>query len=132
MTGTWRIVALGALVLLLLATAYNGIIEGFNALHAVATVGHRIATATQLAYGVLAVAALSALTLKHPMTFRLLLAWSAMVVTTAALAPVVYGGTSVVVGTIAGLGVAAIVGTAIMAWRRSTRPVPNRERPNER
>ncbi len=47
-SGVWRALALGLLVILLLASAYNGLVEGLNAIHYADTPGMQVATVTRL------------------------------------------------------------------------------------
>jgi len=121
MTKSWQRILTTVILLLLLATAYNGIVEGLNATHFASTTGQRIATLTQLGYGVLALAAMVAMGLKHAMTTAVLVLWGGAIVVTALLAPVVYGGTSIGVAIGAGLASTIVVGLVILGWQRSRR-----------
>jgi hypothetical protein len=122
MTRVWQKASTAAILLLLLATAYNGTVEGLNATRYASSIGQRIASVTQLAYGALAIAAILGIALRHPMTITVLVAWGGAVVSTAALAPVVYAGASASVGLGAGLAAAVVAAGAIEAWRRGRRP----------
>ena len=126
MTANWQRATQAVVVLLLLATAYNGIFEGLNAARHASTLGQRVATVTQLAYGVLAIAAIVAVAIRHRITLALLVGWAAALVATAALAPIVYGGASVVVAAVAVILVALVTGSVIVAWRRANPPTNTR------
>lgn len=114
-------VCLALLVLLLLLTAFNGLVEGISATHYADTRGMRLATATQLLYGGLALAALGALAFRRRWVFGLLVAWGISVTVTATLAPVVYGGTPVRDGVLAGSITGAVVALILWCWRRLAR-----------
>ncbi|HEV8600168.1 MAG TPA: hypothetical protein VGQ69_12460 [Gemmatimonadales bacterium] len=115
-----RVIALGVLVILLLVTGYNGLVEGVIATHHAGTAGMRVATVTQLLYGVCAVVALLALAAKQRWVLWPVAGWALAVIATAGLAPVVYGGTPVRTGLVAGAGAALVLGLVLWAWRRSS------------
>jgi hypothetical protein len=73
-------------------TAYNGLVEGINATRFPDTPGMKVATATQLLYGVAAVAALLSMRLRPRLVLPILVAWGLAVTATGVLAPVVYAG----------------------------------------
>jgi hypothetical protein len=118
MTKRWQLAASALIALVLLATAYNGVVEGLNATHAASTPGQRVATVTQLVYGVFAALALVGVAMRHPATTVVLVGWAIAVVATAGLAPVVYGGTSVTIGVATSVAAAVIAGGVIASWRR--------------
>jgi hypothetical protein len=117
----WSGIRLTLIVALLLFTAYNGLYEGFNATRYGASVGQRVATGTQLAYGAFAVAALAAMVARRRWAGSLLVLWGIAVVATGALAPVVWGDTPVRVGVLAGLATAGVVGLVLWGWRAHVR-----------
>jgi hypothetical protein len=100
----------------LLLTAYNGLVEGVNATHFADTVGMRVATVTQLLYGVFGAAALLAIVFRPRWVFRLLLGWGVAVVATGLLAPIVYAGQSTSVALGVGVGTLAAVSVVLWAW----------------
>jgi hypothetical protein len=106
------------LVLAGVAGVWGALVEGRGAL----SLGQRIATFTQLSYGVLAV--LTAVTLVRGSSWSrpLTLAWAVAFVVTGGLAPIVWGGTGPVSG-IAGALVASLV-AFIVIWlaRRAVSP----------
>ena len=116
----WRAIALGVLVLLLLVTAYNGLVEGVIATRHAGTPGMRVATVTQLLYGICSVVALLALATKRRWALWPVVGWAAAVIATAGLAPVVYGGAPVRTGVLSGVAAALLLGLVIWAWRRSS------------
>jgi hypothetical protein len=118
MTRTWRILGLSVVVLILLVTTYNGLVEGMLATRFADTPGMRVATGTQLLYGVFGAATLVALMARRSWVVGLLSGWGLAVVLTAALAPVVYGGTSLANGASAGVGAAVVVAILLWVWRR--------------
>jgi len=118
-----RAIALGILVLLLLAAAYNGLYEGINATHYADTPGMRVATVTQLLYGVTGLAALCGLLFRQQWVRWAVLGCFVAATLTALLAPVVYGGESVKIGILSGAIAALILGVVFWAWRRSSRPI---------
>ena len=119
MTKNWQRASQAVVLVLLVATAYNGIFEGLNAARHASTLGQRVATVTQLAYGVLAIPAIVAVAMRHRITIFILVGWAAALVATAALAPIVYGGASVGVAAVAVILVALVTGGVIVAWRRA-------------
>jgi len=119
----WRSIGLGVLVLALLASAYNGLWEGWSELQNDDTPPMRLATATQLLYGLAALLALLALARRatRRWVFPLLLVWAFATTATATLAPIVYGGRPLGTGIAAGAITALLVGPAVWLWRRACR-----------
>ena len=113
-------VLLVILVLLLLSSAYLGIRDGVGLVREAHLVFEILATATELLYGVAAVAALAALGARHRSALVFLVIWAAALTATSGLAPVVWAHTSVA----SGVGSAALVGVIVAAllwgWRRSS------------
>ena len=101
-------VALG--VAFLLFIGYTGITGGLQQVSEAATLGQRIQTGTQFVFGALAVAVLATLVARRRWARPALLAWGAMLSSSAALATVAWGGTGVLPA------VAAFVATALIAW----------------
>jgi hypothetical protein len=121
--GAWGAIALSVLVVLLLASAYNGLVEGLSATRYADTPGMRAATITQLLYGGCAVVALLALATRRRWALWPLLGWAATASATAGLAPVVYGNTPVRTGVLSGGAAALLAGFLIWAWHKSSRRV---------
>ena len=65
--------------------------------------GQRVATGTELIYGVLAIVGGLGLLMGRGWTTKLLVAWAVAFTATGALAPVVWGGTKPLVGLVAGV-----------------------------
>ena len=117
----WRGLGLAVLVLLLAASAYNGLVEGINELHNNDTPWMRVATVTQLLYGAAAVAALLALVFRLRGVYPLLVIWALATTATATLAPVVYGNSPWIAGAAAGAVTVVIVGLVLWLWRLAAR-----------
>jgi hypothetical protein len=107
------------LLAFLLLTAYNGLVEGWNATHFADTLGMKIATALQLAYGVLGVVGLFVLWRRPRWSRSALLGWSTTVTGEGALAPVVYAGKGIGFGVGVAAVVAALTVGACYAWAKS-------------
>jgi hypothetical protein len=118
----------GLLVLLLLAAAYFGLTSGFGLLREAHTGAQWLATGTELLYGLTALLALAALASRHKWTLRLLIVWAAAVTATSALAPVVWGGTSWMVGAESGGGAGLLLAVLLWSWHYAGR----RESPDPR
>jgi hypothetical protein len=105
-------------IVALLLTGYKGLVEGVNATHVADTPGMKVATATQLLYGVTAVAAILAMRLWPRLVFPILIAWGLAVTATGALAPVVYAGRPLGWGVSGGALTGAVVSLLLWAWPR--------------
>src|SRR5438067_2435812 len=115
----WRWIGFVILVLLLLLTAYTGLNDGLEGAHNAMGLGQQAVTVTQLAYGVCAILALSAMGARHRIATRFLYGWCVATVVTSTLAPMVYGGASLVVGIVSGITGALIAVLVVWIWRRS-------------
>jgi len=100
-------VALG--VAFLLFIGYTGITGGLQQVSEAATLGQRIQTGTQFIFGALAVAVLGTLVARRRWARPALLAWGAVLSSSAALATVAWGGTGLLPA------VAAFVATVVIA-----------------
>lgn len=80
----------------------------------------RVATATQLLYGIGAVAVVGALRFWRRFVFHLLVIWGGAVVATGLLAPVVYTGRPIAVGLAVGAATTLVVG--VVLWARPNPP----------
>ena len=116
----WFLVT-GFLVLLLLAAAYLGLTGGFGLLREAHTGAQRLATGTELLYGLTALLALAGLASGHRWTLGVLIVWAAAVTATGALAPVVWGGTSTMVGAESGCAVGALLAVILWSWHHVAR-----------
>lgn len=92
----------------------NGIAEWSDAL----TSEQRVATGTELAYGVLGLLAGVGLLLRRPWTRAVLMAWAVAITATSGLAPMVWGGAGLGAGLAAGGGTALIAGGVVWLSRR--------------
>jgi hypothetical protein len=94
--------------------AWLGITEGLNGWQDAASAGQRICAASQILSGVAAIPCLIAL-FSQPAWLRLaFLVWAALLTMTGGTAPVVWGGTPVWQGIVAG-GITALV-AALVCW----------------
>ena len=119
MSRTARAVRYSLVVVALLLTGYNGIVEGLNASNFADTLGMKVATATQLLYGFSAAAAFAAMGLRRQLVLPILAVWSLALTGTAILAPVVYAGRSLGVGAAVGTATALVTGLLLWAWPRA-------------
>ena len=115
----WRKIGFALICLLLLLTAYNGLREGLNMISYATGAGQWAATLTQLIYGVSAVLTLSAMGARHRLATPFLYAWCVATTLVSALAPVVYGGTSIGIGIMSGAAAALVAALVFWIWRRS-------------
>jgi hypothetical protein len=104
------------LVLVLLLAAYFGLTDGFRAVRAADSPLRVFVSATQLLYGLLALAALIALRLRHRAAGALLVGWVAALAVSNGSGPVVWGHEAVAVGIKSGV----ITGTwlGLVVWLR--------------
>lgn len=101
-------------VVLLAAWAWLGIAEGLNGWQDAASPGQRVCAGSQILSGVAAITCLIAL-FAHPAWLRLACAiWAALLTITGGTAPVVWGGTPVWQGILAG-AITALV-AALVCW----------------
>jgi hypothetical protein len=80
----------------------------------------KVATAFQLAYGVLGAVGLFALVPRPRWSHAVLLGWCMAVVAEGVLAPVVYAGQTILYGSLVAAIVAGIAGFAWWSWARAT------------
>jgi hypothetical protein len=106
----------GFLVLLLLASAYLGLTGGFALVREAHSFAQKLATGTELLYGLTALVVLVAMAEQHRRTLLLLIVWAGALTATGALAPVVWGNTSVKVGAESGAGVGLVLVLVLWAW----------------
>ena len=111
----------GFLVLLLLATAYLGLTGGFALVREAHTGAQKLATGTELLYGLTALLTLVAMASRHRWTLPVLIVWAAAMTATSGLAPVVWGNTSVMVGAESGAAVGVILVLILWAWHHARR-----------
>jgi len=123
-----RVAGLVAVAVLLLLTAYTGIVDGLDTLRSAANPLERAAAAGQLAYGGLAVATLLASAIARRWVLPLLLAWGAALTIIGGLAPVVWGEQGPAVGIFAGICTAGIVALVLWACRSHNRSMSGRSR----
>jgi hypothetical protein len=116
-----RLLLSAPLACCLLFTTYNGFVEGSNMTHYWDTPGMKVATAFQLAYGVLGAVGLFVLVRRPRWSSVVLLGWCLAVTAEGLLAPIVYAGQSIAYGVIAAVIVAAIAASAWWAWVRASR-----------
>jgi hypothetical protein len=104
------------LVLLLLIAAYFGLSDGFRAVREAHGPLRVLASATQLLYGLLALAALAAVGFRHRAAGPLLVGWVAALAVTNGLSPFVWGHASVAVGIKSGVITGIWLGLVVWLW----------------
>ncbi len=92
MTRFWRVIRFLSVSSILLLAIWLGVKEGVDGYRGAATASQRIAAGFQIAYGIAAAAALLALLTHRTWLKPALLLWVLTIATTAAAAPVVWGG----------------------------------------
>lgn len=105
------------LVLLLLLTAYTGLTDGLNQIHVATGAGQWAAIAAQLANGIFAILALAAMGARHRIATLFIHGWCVTAILISTLAPIVYGGASVVVGLASGAAAALLAVLVLWIWR---------------
>ena len=110
----WRRARFVGVAAVLLSTVWGGLSDGIQNASGPGSAGQRVATATELLYGVAAIAALWALFAGKRWLGAALAPWIVGTTVTAGLAPVVWGGADWRAGTTS--GIAAGVVTVIVAW----------------
>ena len=106
-------------VVLLVALSALGLDSAVRQLASAATVGQRIATATQFGYAVAGLLGSGAVLLRSSWASAMLWIWAGLITVTGGLAPVVWGGAGTLAGLVAGLVSAGIAGPVIwLATRR--------------
>lgn len=108
------------LVLLLLLTGYVGLRDGLTGTHEALGAGQWATTTTQLLYGVFAILTLTSMGARLRIATRFLYGWCIATTLTSGLAPVVYGGATLIVG--AAGGVAGAIIAIIVLWLWKNRP----------
>lgn len=106
----WAKLRVGLGVAFLLFIGYTGITGGLQQVSESATLGQRVQTATQLAFGLLAVAVVATLTARRRWSRLLLVAWGAVLSISSGLAVIVWGGQGALPAA------AATVATLLIAW----------------
>ncbi len=105
---------LGAIVVVLGATGWLGLTDGWNLTRTAVTMGQRVATGTQLAYGFFGLLALAGVLMRRRWALVPLTLWGLSVTATAALAPVVWGGSGWQAALGGGAGAAVVA--ALVLW----------------
>lgn len=110
----WQTARLVVAVLLLLATTWLGLKEGYDGLTGAETMWQRIAAGSQLIYGLGAVASLAGLYLRASWVRFPLIVWALMLGVTGGLSPVVWGDAPWTAGLVSG-GATALT-AALIVW----------------
>lgn len=105
------------LVLLLLIAAYFGLTDGLRAVRGADGPLRLLASATQLLYGLLALAALITLGFSHRAVGALLVGWVATLALNNGLGPIVWGHEAVGVGIKSGVITGTWLGLVVWLWR---------------
>ena len=119
----------GTLVLLLLATAYLGLTEGFPLVREAHSGLQRLATGTEILYGVTALLALVGLAARRRWALAVLAIWGAAITATSTLAPVVWGQSPWTAGVTAGLATAALLALLVWGLRTTARRAAGTSQP---
>jgi hypothetical protein len=106
----FRHLSLAVALLFLLGLGFLGGRGGLAEWPQAITPGQRLASVTELLYGVLGLVGGAALLTRRSWTVPVILGWAASVTATAGLAPIVWGGQGLVAG------LAAAGATALIAW----------------
>jgi len=122
MTRVWPVVRLVTVVLLLTGCAWLGIKEGIDgSLDATMPLQH-IAGATQILYGIGAIASLLGIYFRAPWLRAALTGFGMALAVTGGIAPVAWGGTGIGVGittAVTSAGIAILIGWGALAHVRS-------------
>jgi len=100
-------------LVLLLGFAWAGLRGGFSQLSQAATVGRKVQTFGQLAYGVFSVLSVVTTFVGRRLHAAMLIGWTLSVTVAAGLASIVWGGTSVAIGVLSG-GAALLTGLGVI------------------
>lgn len=113
----WPVVRLTLVVLVLVLTAWNGLVDGLSAAKLATTPGVRVAAILQLLCGVSAGGALFSMVMDPPRVFSILVFWGIAFAATAAIAPVVAGGAPLSAGVAPALVSGAAAALVVWGWR---------------
>jgi len=113
----WPTVRLGLIVLILVLSGWNGIVDGLTAAKQASVQGVRLAAVLQLLSGVSAAGALFLMVMEPPRVFSMLVFWGIVLTATASLAPIVVGGAPLTAGVAAGAATAIAVALVVWGWR---------------
>jgi len=116
-----EVVRVGFVAGLVALCASSGIGGAMDEWRSAETAGQRIASATEVLYGVLSVAVLLAMAFRPRWVTPLLVAWGAALTVTGAMAAVVWGGAAWWAGAVGGAGVLGVVALVLWAWRAHLR-----------
>src|SRR5262245_8573439 len=117
-----RLIGFWAGIALLVAVSALGLKSAVDDLDAVATFGQQAVSATQFGYALGGFVAAGALLARRSWARKALLLWAGVLTLTGGLAPVVWGGTGISVGLVAGAATAAVA--ALVIWLASLRRAP--------
>jgi|KBSSwiStaDraftv2_1062776.scaffolds.fasta_scaffold1149614_1 hypothetical protein len=111
----------------LLVLSVVGIWNGYDEWAAVQTAGQRIATLTEIGYGILGPICAIAISWAWRSAKVLLVLWSLCLALTSGLAAMVWGGAPLWAGLVGGLGGALVGVFVIWMSRQEKRPAPQRQ-----
>jgi len=117
----WRVVRVGFAAGLVAVCASTGIEGGLDAWRSAETAAQRVASATEILYGVLSVAVLLAMAFRRHWVTPLLVAWGGALTVTGAMAAVVWGEASWGAAAAGAVGVLGVVALVVWAWRAHLR-----------
>lgn len=104
------------LAVILAATGIAGVRNALSEIEEAVSIGQKVGTATEGLYGLLGLLAFLALATKRSWTGIPLALWAIMLVTTAAMAPIVWGGVGWMPALAAGGSMALVVALLVWGW----------------
>lgn len=108
-----RSIAHWAAIALVLALSALGLRSAVDELDSAITLGQQLATATQFGYALVGLVAAGALLTRRSWGRRLLWLWAGLITLTGGMAPVVWGGSGLAAGFVAGVASGAIAGFVV-------------------
>ena len=123
----WRAIRLLLIVLALGSSVWLGIVEGLNSLHGAMNAGQRVTSYCQILYGVAALAGLVGLLIRSAWAQPAVACWGLLLMATATLAPVVWGGTDWLTAVVSGIVTLLIAGLAYWGTAAHSKPKPAAE-----
>ena len=121
MRRAWRLVRIALVVALLAVTAFGGISDGLRTWREASSPLTSAASAAQLAYGGLSVAALLAMAFRRRWVGPLLIGWAVALTAVGTVASVIWGEQTWAVGAVAGVATAVAAALVVAGWRAHAR-----------
>jgi hypothetical protein len=121
MRRAWRLYRIALVVALLAVTAFGGISDGLTTWREASSPLTSAASAAQLAYGGLSVAALFAMAFRRRSVVPLLIAWAVALTAVGTVASVIWGEQTWAVGAAGGAATAVAAALVVAGWRAHAR-----------